>query len=147
MKLYVNQPSFVKIKNSFFDIHLFDFPEVRIDDINAIINSLSPNRATGPDLIPLKIIKTTASITYTHLKSIINKILKANKYMNRAKTAIVRPILKNYRLVNILNDFSKIYERFLHDRLTKFTLKIFSYGTHHSSSHVLLKLTEEWENL
>ena len=67
--------------------------------------------------------------------------------MNRAKTAIVRPILKNYGLVNILNGFSKIYERFLHDRLTKFALKIFSYGTHHSSSHVLLKLTEEWKNL
>ena len=75
--------------------------------------------------MPLKIIKTAANVTDSHLAYIINKDLKENKFSENAKTALVRPIYKkydrgkinNYRPVSLLNGFSKMYERFLHDSL------------------------------
>ena len=60
------------------------------------------------------------------------KVLKENKCSENAKTALVKPInkkddrgkIKNYRPVSLLNGFSKIYERFLHDSLSNFTDKV-----------------------
>ena len=70
--------------------------------------------------------------------------------------SLVRPIykkddrgkLKNYRPISLLNGFSKIYERFLHNNLSDFTEKILSrfvsaYRQAYSSNHVLLRLIEE----
>ena len=108
--------------------------------------------------MPLKIIKTAANVTDSHLAYIINKDLKENKFSENAKTALVRPIYKkydrgkinNYRPVSLLNGFSKMYERFLHDSLFNFTDKILSkfvsaYRKPYSSNRVLLKLIEEWK--
>ena len=106
--------------------------------------------------MPLKIIKTAANVIDSHLAYIINKDLKENKFSEKAKTALVRPIykkddrdkIKNCRPVSLSNGFSKIYERFLHDSLSKLTEKILSkfvsaYKKSYSSNHVLLKLIEE----
>ena len=138
--------------------NIFDFPEANTEDINKIIKSLNPNKATGPDHIPLKIIKTAANVIDSHLAHIINKDLKENRFSENAKTALVRPIykkddrgkIKNYRPVSLLNGFSKIYERFLHDSLSNFTGKVLSkfvsaYRKSYSSNHVLLKLIEDWK--
>ena len=88
---------------------------------------------------------------------IINKDLKENKFSENAKIALARSIykkddrdkIKNYRPISLLNGFSKIYERFLHDSLSNFTDKILSkfvsaYRKSYSSNHVFLKLIEEW---
>ena len=58
--------------------------------------------------------------------------------------------LKNYRPASLLNGFSKIYKRFLHDSLSNFTDKVLSkffsaYKKSYSSNHVLLKLIEVWK--
>ena len=72
-KRYANHPSTVKIKSSIFDIDLLDFPEARRENINSIEKSLNPSKATGPDLIPLKMIKSPENIIEAHLTtSIIN---------------------------------------------------------------------------
>ena len=126
--------------------------------MNKIIKSLNPNKTTGPDNIPLKIIKTAANVTDSHLSHIINKTLKENKFSENAKTALVRPIykkddkskIKSYRPVSLLNGFSKTYERFLHDSLSNFTDKVLSkfvsaYRKSYSSNNVFLKLIEEWK--
>ena len=89
--------------------NIFDFPEANTEDINKIIKSLNPNKATGPDHIPLKIIKTAANVIDSHLAHIINKDLKENRFSENAKTALVRPIykkdgrgkIKNYRLGSV----------------------------------------------
>ena len=89
---------------------IFDFPEATTEHANEIIKSLNPNKATGPDRIPLKIIKTAANIIDYHLAYIINKDLKENKFSENAKTALVRPIykkddkgkIKNYIPVSLL---------------------------------------------
>ena len=113
---------------------IFDFPEATTEDINKIIKSLNPNKATSPDYIPLKIIKTAANVIDSHLAYIINEDLKENKFSEIAKIALERPIyktddtdkIKNYRPVSLLNGFFKIDERFLQDSLSNFTDTILS---------------------
>ena len=113
-------PNIIKMKEIVKEKPIFDFPESTAEDINKIIKSLNPNKAIGPDHI-----KTAANVIDAHLAHIINKDLKEN-----SKT-LVRPFykkddrgkIKNYRSVNLLNGFSKIYERFLHDSLSSFTVR------------------------
>ena len=70
----------------------------------------------------------SANVTDSHLANIINKDIDLNCYSENAKIANVRPIfkkdertkVKNYRPVSLLNIFSKIYERFIHENLTSF---------------------------
>ena len=87
--------------------------------------------------------------------NIINNVISLNKYSKHAKTATLRPIfkkddrtkIKNYRPVSLLNTFSKIYERFLHENLTNYVDSfhskfIFAYRKSYSSNHVLIRLVE-----
>ena len=81
-----------------------------------------------------------------------------NKRSEYAETATVRPIfkkddrskIKNFRHVNLLNMFSKICERFLHENLRNYVntfLSKFITADHTSCStnHVLSRLTENWK--
>ena len=54
---YQNHPNTIKIKEIVKEKPIFNFPEATTEDINKVIKSLNPNKATGPDHIPLKIIK------------------------------------------------------------------------------------------
>ena len=91
-----------------------------------IIKSLNVNKAKGPDGISAKFVKMSANVIDCHLANIINNDISLNKYSKHAKTATVRPIfkkddrtnIKNYRPESLLNIFSKINERFLHENLT-----------------------------
>ena len=61
-----------------------------------------------------------------------------------------RSYKNNYRPVSILNEFSKIYERFVNDKLLNHVNDILSdfvsaYGSKYSSDHMILRLTEEWK--
>ena len=86
--------------------------------------------------------------------------MKENKFSEDAKTAIVRPLhkkndrdkIQNYRLVSILNVFSKVYEKYLLNSLSHHIEQILSnfIAVHRktkSSSHVLLRLIETWKKL
>ena len=53
----------------------------------------NPRIGTGPDFIPLKVIKFASNVSDSHLYSII-KDLEKNKYLEEPKTALVRPIFK-----------------------------------------------------
>ena len=51
-------------------------------------------KATGPDFIPLKVIKLASSVIDSHLFNIMIKDLEKNKYSEKPKTALIRPIFK-----------------------------------------------------
>ena len=100
----------------------------------------------------------SANVTDCHLANIINNDISSNKYWKHAKTATVRPIFKkddrtntkNYRPVSLLNIFSKIYERFLHESLTSYVETFLSkfipvYCKSYSLNHVLIRLIENWK--
>ena len=74
---------------------------------------------TGPDGVPVKILKIARNFIDSHLTNILNRDIKENKFSEDAKTALVRPSSKkndrdkiqNYKPVSILNDISKVCER------------------------------------
>ena len=126
-KLY-HHPSIQKTKSVFITDSEFDLPKPTASDINKTIKSLDTNKATGPDRIPAKFVQISSSVIDCHLSNIITCLISKNNYSEHAKTATVRPIfknddrtkIKNYRSVSLLNIFSKIYERFLHENLTNY---------------------------
>ena len=63
----------------------FDFPTAKVEDINKIIKSLNPRKATGPDGIPVKILKIARNVIDSHLTNIINIDIKENKFSEDAK--------------------------------------------------------------
>ena len=90
--------------------------------------------------------------------NIINNDLSNNSFSNEAKVATVRPIYKkksrdkieNYRPVSILSCFSKIYEKFLLEKFKPFINTflpkfIAAYRESYSSSHVFIRLIENWK--
>ena len=123
---YSKHPSIQIIKSSFDFNSKFELPKPSASDINKIITCLDTNKATGPDGISAKYVKMSANIINCHLSNIIATDISDNQYSEHSKTATVRPIfkkddrtkVKNYRPVSLLNIFSKIYERFLHENLT-----------------------------
>ena len=123
-----------------------------------MIKSSNPRKATGPNGIPVKILKIARNVIDSHLTNIINRDIEENKFSEDAKTALVRPLYKkkdrdkipNYRLVSILNSFSKVFERYFLNSLSNHIEKILSnfiaaYRKTYSSSHVLITLIENWK--
>ena len=76
----------------------------------------------------------SADIIDKHLTNMINNDLLRNSFSDSTKLASVRPMVKkgerteigNYRPVSILNCFSKIYERFLHNQIASFSNEFLS---------------------
>ena len=155
IKQYENHSSIINIKN-----HI-DSPVIRFDILTANmedIKNINPKKATGPDKIPPKIVKLSPNIIDSHLMKIINSDLSNNSFSNEAKVATVRSVYKkkscdkieNYRPVNILSCFSKIYEKFLLEKFKPFINTFLSkfiaaYRENYSSSHVLIRLIENWK--
>ena len=86
----------------------------------------SPNKATGLDKIPPKLVKLWSNVVYAHLTYIFDCDISLNVFSNSAKLVSVGSIFKkkdgtnneSYRPISILNCFSKIYRRFLYYQLT-----------------------------
>ena len=136
----------------------FDIPTAKIEDINKTIKNINPKKTTGPDKIPPKIVKLSANIIDSHLMNIINNDLSNNSFSNEEKVATVQPIyekkscdkIENYRPASILSCFSKIYEKFLLEKFKPFINTFLSkfiaaYRENYSSSHVLIRLIENWK--
>ena len=152
---FKNHPSFINIKNEFRPTAELNNKAATVDQINKIIRSLDAKKATGPDKVPVKVAKMSSYIIDKHLTNIINNDLLRNSFSDSAKIASVRPIFKkeerteieNYRPVSILNCFSKIYERFLHNQIASFSNEFLSdfisaYRKGYSTNHVLIRLIE-----
>ena len=136
----------------------FKIPKVEVSNINKLLKYINIKKATGPDIIPPKLVKPSANTVNSHLCNIINKDIESNSFSDGAKIASAIPIYKeksrhqveNYRPVSILNAFSKIYERYIHNSLIPFVdsfLSVFisAYRQTYSSNHVLIRLIENWK--
>ena len=123
---YKNHPRIKAIKGTLPVKKQFKIEEAKVEQVNKILRNMNSRKATGPDKIPPKIFKMSASIIDSHLTNVINSDLKRNVFSDSAKVPSIRPIFKgkgertenkNYRPVSILNGFSKVYERFIHENL------------------------------
>ena len=89
---YKNHPNINQIRKKCSNPKIYSFPEAKKEEINILIKRLNPKKATGPDGIPLKIIKLSADVIDKHLTNIINTDLECSSFSENAKIASVKPI-------------------------------------------------------
>ena len=144
---YLNAPN----NNSFFIS-----PTVP-DEVSSIIQSLKKNKSTGPNSIPVKLLKILDPHISVQLSQIINDSFQNGTFPEKLKIAKVIPIFKkgdasknsNYRPISLLTIFSKIFEKLMHQRLYNF-LELheilfqmqFGFRNGHSTDHALISLSE-----
>ena len=127
----------------------YDIPLPTAEQINRIIKKFNPNKEAGPDKIAPEIAILSANMIDFHLANIINHDLGNKSFSEGAQMAIVRPIYKKggYRPACILNCFSKLYERLLHEQIKPFAeafLLEFAVACRvkYSCNHVLMQPIE-----
>ena len=80
IKKYGNHSSIINISNKVGKSeNRYDIPLATAEQINKIIKKLNPNKGTGPDKIPPKIVILSVNIIDSHLANIINHDLD-NKF-------------------------------------------------------------------
>ena len=93
IKKYENHSYIININNKVGKSESrYDIPLATAEQINKIIQKLNPNKATGSNKIPPKIVILSANVIDSHLANIINFDLDNNSFSEGAKIAIVCPI-------------------------------------------------------
>ena len=95
-------------------------------EVLKILNSLDPNKSTGPDNLPVKFLKLIALLIAKPLSQLFNKSLSQGIYPNEFKKANVKPIFKSkgspsdptcYRPISILSAISKVFEKIVYKNI------------------------------
>ena len=115
----VNPTSYISPVNS-----AFSFAEISLESVLKTLKSINPNKATGPDNIPNKVLKMAAEILSPSLSAIFNRSLSMGIYPDDWKMARVLPIFKsgdkddigNYRPISIMSAIAKVFGRLVHDQ-------------------------------
>ena len=117
---FKNNESVIKIKEKYnTQENSFSFTLFSKEDILKAIKSLSSNKASLIEDIPIKILKNSIHIYSEKLTNIFNECLINGKFSDTLKRADVTPIFKkgnnnekeNYRQVSMLSTFSKVFEK------------------------------------
>ena len=98
---------------------------LHVGEVEAVLKSLDPNKATGPDEIPARILKVTATIIAPSLCKLFNRSLGEGYIPSEWKLANVVPVYKkdekdhveNYRPISLLCVISKVLERCVLNRI------------------------------
>ena len=127
------------------------------DEIIKIIDQLDPNKSTGPNGIPVLILKTFKDFFALWLSKIINLCYETGEFPELLKLAKVIPLHKkesilnfmNYRPISLLSVFSKIYEKTIYTRVYSYLVKNnliydkqFGFRGNHSVNHAIISITE-----
>ena len=99
-----------------------------VEELNDICMSLKSGKAPGYDDISMHVIKNTFEIVSEPLKNIINLSFSKGIFPDKLKVAKVIPVFKadepdlftNYRPISLLPNFSKFFEKVMHNRLVEF---------------------------
>ena len=148
-------------KNSNLDdcgISLPDFPSrtnLKVHNISItpkivkkVITNLDSSKASGPDCIPVVVLKNCEPELSYILAKLFNKCLKESCFLDRWKVSLVVPVFKNvgerstaknYRPVSLLSVVSKVFEKLVNNRIVDHIEKCglfsdFQYGFRSSRS-------------
>ena len=131
-------------------------------EIEKLIDNLNVKKSTGPNSLPVLIIKMYKHFFSYWLSRLVNLCFVIGKFPDILKIAKVIPLHKkdskldfhNYRPISLLSVFSKIYEKLLYIRiysyLTKNNMiynKQFGFRSNHSTNHALISITERIKSL
>ena len=127
------------------------------NEVSSVIKSLKLGKSSGPNSIPVKLLKILDDSISSDLSVLINESFTIGVFPDKLKIAKVIPIFKkgvktktsNYRPISLLSIFSKIFEKLMQRRLQEFleTSEVlfcmqFGFRSGHSTEHALISLTE-----
>ena len=136
---------------------VFEFSKIDTSSMFKYIKNLTNKKSPGCDGFQSHFLKMASTQLCSSLCDIFDLCLTQCCFPSEMKCSEISPILKkndsltkeNYRSVNLLSVFSKIFERILSDQIMNYFESILSphlsaYRKGYSCQHVLIKLTEFW---
>jgi hypothetical protein len=154
---YDDHPSILKISGH----HLgrsFGLHSVTSNDVSKVLREVNPNKATGHDSFPPKLLKIAAPALTTVIMNIVNRILLEKKFPIDFKKAEITPVFKsdnkhvksNYRPISILPCLAIVTEKLINSQLVTLSNDIFNpyvsaYRKCHNTQCVVLKAVEDWK--
>ena len=127
-------------------------------EIESIIRKLNNRKVTGPNSIPVNILKFNIDFFSKILTKAANLSFSSGVFPNILKTAEVIPIFKsgsqldcsNYRPISLISVISKIFEKIMHKRINDFLNRKeliyhrqFGFRPKYSTEYALLDLVED----
>ena len=147
--------------NTFFDYldpprnRTFFFDPIIPEDINFEISILQDNKAHGLYSSPVTLLKLAKSVISVPLATIFNQSICSGIFPSKLKRAKIIPIFKdeddsmpeNYRPISLLSIYSRIFEKRMYSRLTKFVKDChilydqqYGFRSKHSTQHAILDI-------
>ena len=110
--------------------------------------SVSNNKASPIEDIPIKILKDSINIYSEKLTNIFNECLINGKFPDTLKRADVTPIFKNKNY----NEKEKVFEKLLFEQIndhmqSKFSKHLTGFRKNHSTQNALLVMIEKWKTI
>ena len=131
-------------------------------EIEKLIDALDVKKSTGPNSIPVFILKILKPFFSFWLSQLINLSFKVGIFPDILKIAKITPLHKkecklnfqNYRPISLLSVFSKIFEKSIYTRIYSYLVKNnlifdkqFGFRSTYSTNHALLSITERIKDL
>ena len=158
---YRNHPSIAAIKKFCNSKSHFSFKNVQKEEILKELNNLNIiNKATQNTDIQTKMTKENSDIFGDFIFSNLNCCINTSSYPSLLKRADITPVHKkdskseknNYRLVSILSNISKVYERIMFKQMSGFFESSFvskyqcGFRKGFSAQHCLVSMLEKWKS-
>lgn len=130
-KLIRTQSAFPTLKQN------YDFNEISASDVYAILNSMNPRKAPGPDLVSTKVLRMVHQIRPEIITDFVNYCFKTRTFPLILKTSSVITIpkkgncsnLSNLRPISLLPILGKLIERIIFSHLMPLLLER-GFGKH-----------------
>ena len=143
------------IVNADMNYTLFLHPTDETEIIKCI-TELKNEKAPGKDGIKAETIKLIVDYIVKPICFVFNNVLESGIYPDKLKIAVIKPLFKhgdktaieNYRPISLISNFSKILEKIIKNRLTKYVSKHnivaetqYGFQEHKSTNDAIAKLT------
>ena len=158
---FKSNESVIKIKENYdTQENSFSFSLFSRDNILKAIKSLSSNKASPIEDVPVKMLKNSTHIYSQKLTNVFNECLINEKFPDILKRVDVSPIFKkgndnqkeNYRPVSMFSIFSKVFEKLLFEEIndhmqSKFSKHLTGFRENRSTQNALLVVIERWKTI
>jgi len=133
----------------------------RTKDVRKFLQKLQPDKATGPDEIPARVLTECCAELAGPLCRLFELSFARGTFPSQWKVASVIPVHKRdsksnpsmYRPISLLSIISKVMEAIVQNQLQNYLLgshliskRQFGFRPHHSTADVLTILTQKWSN-
>ena len=128
------------------------------EEIAKVIGSFSTSKSSGPNSIPVKVLKLLKLDISEPISTLINRSFSAGVFPSALKVSKVIPVFKNkgsplevsnYRPISLLSNIEKIYEKVMYTRLMDFLNRFkqiysrqFGFRKAHSTVDTLINIVE-----